>query len=999
MDQFDQQRQRIVDDLRGLVAGDVLGDDLFIQLYASDASIYEVRPAAVVRPRSAADVVALVQYAADKRIPVHARGAGTGASGESLGPGLVVDFSRYMRRAVRVDAESVRVQPGMVLERLNAQLRQQGRVFGPDTAAAAVNTVGGMIAVDPAGRRWLKYGSPHARVRSLQVVLADGRLLEVGREPLAVPEGFKANPRKRELVERLAFLLSRHAETICRHRPRSAIGRYGYRLDGVLGDDQLDLPRLLSGSEGTLALITEATLSTAPVARHRAVALLLFDSLEKAARTALDLLPRQPTACELMDRRHVSLAREDEVRFDVLIPQQTEAVLLVEREGDDAAEARRWLQEVVDQSCRGKREAFASRQAFDPDEAALFWQLAARSRPALDQIKGASRPVPAVEDVAVPPELLPEFLVRVQNALKRSLVTASLLAHAGQGQIHVQPFLDLDAAADVDRMRRLAETLYEEVFQVGGTIVGEHAYGLRRTAFVARQAGPLCDVFREVKGVFDPDNLLNPGKLVGDDAELMTRDIRPALRPAAAERGQTPQSAPAGQQEGEGLRDLVELQLDWRPERVLGVVKDCNRCGQCRTQEPALRMCPILRFSPREESSPRAKANLIRGILAGRIDLKRVTSDEFKEIADLCVHCHMCRLECPARVDVPRLMAEAKGAYVAANGLRLPEWAITHLDAVGSLGGLMRPAANWALGNRVMRWLLEKTFGIAQGRKLPRFARHSFASRATRRRLNRPSRHPGRKVAYFVDVYANHFDPQLAEAAVAVLERNGVAVYVPPEQRQAGMPAIACGSLEHARALARHNVGVLAEAVRQGYHVVATEPAAALCLTREYPQLIDDEDARLVADSTSEVCSYLWKMHTTGHLQLDLRPIRLTLGYHLPCHLRALGVGSPGENLLRLIPGIRVVDFDAGCSGMSGTYGLLRKHYRSSLRAGWRLITSLRDPAIQAGTTECSTCKMQMEQGTTKPTIHPIKLLALAYGLMPEWEDLAAAVGQELAHT
>jgi FAD/FMN-containing dehydrogenase/Fe-S oxidoreductase len=998
MDQLDQQRERIQDDLRGLITGDVRCDDLYSQLYASDGSIYEIRPLGIVRPRSAADVVACVQYAAGKHIPLHARGAGTGVAGESLGAGLILDFSKYLRRVIRIDAETVRVQPGVVLERMNTQLRQQGRIFGPDPAASNVTTLGSVIAVDAAGSRWLKYGSARAAVRSLQVVLADGQLLEVGREPLAQAAVATVQPRKRELIGRLAALLTEQADLIRRCQPNCPLNHCGYNLSDVLSDTHLDLARLLAGSEGTLALITEATLATQPLSRHRGVALLLFDSLEKASRAVLEILPAQPTACDLMDRRHLSFARESEVRFDLVIPAETEAALLVEREGDEPLQVREWLYRLVEEIWQQKRLAFGARQAFDQDETEFFWQLVHKVQPALYRVKGRSRPVPVVEDVAVPPAVLPEFLVRMQNVLKRQQVTASLFCHAGQGQLHIQPFLDLDDAGDVERMRRLAEELYQEVLDAGGTLSGEHACGLSRTPFIRRQVGPLYEVFRQVKAIFDPENVLNPGKIVGDDPDLLIRNLRPAPKrslPAADPAAQTPPP----DAESPALRDLVELQLNWDPSRVSDAVADCSRCGACRTQAPDTRMCPIFRAAPAEESSPRAKANLLRGILTGQVELGRLTSDAFKDVADLCVHCHACRLECPACVDIPRLMREAKGAYVMANGLRLPEWVVTHLDLLGTLAGLVRPAANWALRNRFMRWLLEKTLGIAQGRKLPRVAARNFLRRAARRRLTRLTRHSGPRVLYFVDVYANYFDPQLAEALVAVLERNGVAVYVPPEQMQAGMASIACGALDHARYLARHNVALLAEPVRQGYHVVATEPAAALCLTHEYPQLIDDDDARLVAANTSEACTYLWKMHTTGNLQLNLKPINAALGYHTPCHLRALQVGTPGENLLRLIPGLRVYHLEEGCSGMAGAFGIQHKHYRSSLRAGWRLISRLRDPGLQIGATECSACKMQMEQGTNKPTIHPIKLLAMAYDLMPEIADLLSTPGEELIVT
>lgn len=1002
MSPLDQQRERIQDDLRGLIAGEARCDDAFLQLYASDASIYEIKPLGVVCPRSTADVAVCVKYAADKGLSIHARGAGSGVAGESLGPGLILDFSAHLRRVIRVDDDRVRVQPGVVHERLNNQLRPLGRMFGPDPAASSVTTIGSMVAIDAAGSRWLKHGSTRRHVQSLQIVLADGQVLEVGREPLVDGLSTSLIPRKQELVNQLVALLTQHAELIAQHQRTSPLNHAGYNLTDVMGDGYIDVARLLAGSEGTLALITEALVSTEPLPRHHGVALFLFDSLEKAARTVLDVVAANSTACDLMDRRHLSLAREAEPRFSQLIPAETEAALLVEQDGDDPIELRDRMHRLVNELWQQKRLAFGAHQAYEDDEIRLFWHLVDKVQPALYRVKGPSRPVPIVEDINVAPEVLPDFLVRLQNVLKRNQVTASLFCHAGHGQLHVQPFLDLGNVEDVVRMRQLADELYAEVLAVHGSIGGEHACGLSRTSFVRQQAGPLYDVFVELKQIFDPKNTLNPGKIVGDDPDLITRHLRPAIQTSPPPAGEATDAELTAEVASPEMRNLVELQLNWEPARVRDAVSACNRCGECRTQTASLRMCPIFRSAPGEAASPRAKANLIRGVLAGQLDLSILTSDEFKTIADLCVHCHACRLECPVGVDIPRLMHESKGAFVSANGLPLADWAMTRLDLLGTFGGLVAPAANWAMGNRQMRWLLEKTFGIAQGRKLPRVASRSFLRRAARRRLTRPSRRSGQKVLYFVDVYANYFDPQLAEATVAVLEHNGIAVYVHPDQKQAGMPSIACGAVEHARQLAKHNVALLAESVRQGYHIVATEPAAALCLIHEYPQLLDDDDARLVAANSSEACGYLWNMHTCGQLQLDFRPLSLSLGYHMPCHLRALQKGEKtgaGEQLLGLIPGLRLRHVETGCSGMAGTFGLLHQNYRNSLRAGWKLISRLRDPSLQAGVTECSTCKMQMEQGTTKPTIHPIKLLALAYGLTPHVARLLASPGEELIVT
>jgi Fe-S oxidoreductase len=444
---------------------------------------------------------------------------------------------------------------------------------------------------------------------------------------------------------------------------------------------------------------------------------------------------------------------------------------------------------------------------------------------------------------------------------------------------------------------------------------------------------------------------------------------------------------------------VIALQLAWDLADVVDAARNCNGCGACRSQEAEQRMCPIFRALPGEEASPRAKANLVRSVLAGELAPTKLLQDDLKQVVDLCVHCHMCRLECAAGVDIPKLMLEARGAFVVNNGLKVSDWLLSRIDQVSSLASSLSTVANWALGNHVTRWLMEKTFGLARGRKLPRLASRSFLRRAARRRLTKPTRRTDRKVLYFVDTFANYHDPQLAESLVAVLEHNGIAVYVPPGQWAAGMPLIASGAIDVARKVAVHNVALLAEAVRQGYHIVSTEPAAALCLKHEYRQLMTDEEVQLVADNSSDACTYLWQLHLEGKLRLDMKPVNVEVGYHQPCHQRALQTGTPGENLLRLIPGLAVHHLEHGCSGMAGIYGMKRSNYRTSLRAGWKLISAVRGAAWQIGVTECCTCKMQMEQGSTKPTVHPVKLLALAYGVMPEVAKLLATKSRDLVTT
>ncbi len=964
------ERARVQADLRGALACEVLADPAALELYSSDASIFQITPLVVVRPRSTQDVVACMQYAHEHGLPVHARGAGSGIAGESLGTGIVLDFSCHMRRILSIGADEVTLQPGVVLAHLNRVLKHRGQLFGPDPSTRSVTTMGSVLALDASGSHWPVYGSARRHVRRLRVILADGTEMEVDR---SVPLADDTNVRRQELTQRLAELLRREAGTIRAHQPRSLINRAGYHVDGILTEESLDLASLIVGSEGTLALIVEATVAICPMPRYRGLALLFFDRLEQAAQAALEISQLGAATCDLMDRRLMALARESDVRFDAVLPRDAEALLLVEFAGDEPGPLRHRLETMVARLRRRRRLTYEARITLDPEERNFYWRLGRRVVPMLYRLRGSSRPLPFVEDVAVPPQELSNFLVTLQNVLKRHEVTASLFAHAMHGQIHIRPFLDLSRPDDQRKMQPLAEDLYDQVLAVGGTISGEHGLGLSRTWFLRRQFGPLYDVFREVKRIFDPQNILNPGKVVAGVPQPLTKNLRSVILPAA--------------EVGAGSAPLPRLQLAWSHDEAMYASRTCNGCGRCRTLAPEERMCPLFRLLPREEASPRAKANLLRGILTGRLDPKLLSSQELRAVADLCFHCHQCRQECPASVDIPRIVTELKAQHVAASGLRFADRLLAHLDQLIAWAGRLSAITNWALGQRQMRWVIEKLTGIAATRRLPRITSRSFLRRAQRRRLNRYRRQGEHKVVYFVDIYANWFDPELAEAVVAVLEHNSVSVSVPTGQQWAGMPLLAVGAVERAQRVARRNVTLLAEAVRQGYRIVTTEPSALMCLRHEYVQLLNDDDARLVANHAMDACEYLWMLHEQDQLALDFAPLRVVVGYHLPCHLRAFGPTSAGEKLLRLVPGLAVQHLECGCSGMAGTWGLMRRNYGASLRIGWNLISGLRSAQLQAGSSECSTCRLQMEQGAGKPSLHPIKLLALAYGLLPDTPD------------
>lgn len=974
---LDELRERVQDDLRGLIAGDMIFDPVGRLPYACDAGLHEIEPLGVIAPRSAEDVAAVMRYADQAAISVHARGAGTGLAGESLGAGLLLDFSRYMRRVIEVRGDRVVVQPGVVLDELNERLAPMGRKLGPDPSGSASATLGGMIAGDSAGARSLKYGTMAGAVESLKVVLANGEIRDFGLEPWPTADT-EPDDLKGSILKRVAMHLNWHADLIARMTSKSPRNRAGYALGSIARPDGIDLARLIVGSEGTLALVTEATLRTVPIPGAQGVLLLPFGRLLDAADAIATCLEFQPAACDLYDWRRLNLARDADPALRAWITDAAEAALIVGFEEDDL--------DVIARRMRGLSARLFRRGglAADPTDSIRradydrLLNLRDVIMPQLMRSSDPRRPIPLIEDVAVPPAALSKYLQRVQEVLKAHRVNWILHAHAGCGQVHIRPFLDLADPHDRDRIEVIAVEVHEAALALGGTVSGEHGCGLTRTQFLKRQYGELEGVFREIKNAFDSKNLLNPGKIICEDPHLLTRDLR--SRPAPGESVDPPPPASSFQ----GDLPVLNAPLLW-PERGRAEhIAACNGCGSCRSQTPTLRMCPTFRALRSEAATPRAKVNLLRQIASGALDPRHWGEHDLREAADLCVHCGLCRVECPAGIDVSSLMIEAKAAYVENHGLVHPDWTFSHIEDWARLGSTFPRLAGGLLRQPWARSLIERILGLSRLRALPRIHGSTFMKRAERMGLTRPrSQEPGPRVAYFVDLFANYFDPELAEAVVAVLRHSGVNVFVPPKQRASGMPSLIVGDLERARAALSRNLKVLGDAVRDGYTIVCSEPTAALMFKLESFKLTTDLDAELVARNTMDVGEYLRGLSQRVRLPAMTESIPLKVGYHQPCHLRTLNVGTPSLDLLRAVPGIEVEFIDRGCSGIAGCFGLSRRHFRTSLRAGRGLKRRLNDRDIMLGATECGACRIQMEQGATKATLHPFKLLALAFGLTP----------------
>ncbi len=935
--------EQLADELRGVVRGRVTADELTRGLYATDASPFYIRPSLVVVPEDEDDLRELLRYAYEHGVPIVPRGAGTGLAGESLGSGILVDLSTNFRSIGPIENDRVTVAAGVTLAELNLRLASRGRRFLPDPESRATCTLGGMIATNASGGTSFGHGTTRDHVLSLQGLLDDGQRFDTS--DFIPPERISA----------LRALILENRELIESQRPRLRFDRCGYALHELLTVDALDVTKLLVGSEGTLAVVTSAVLQTVPLAGGTAILALGFSTLDDALQAG-PILRGLPglIGCDVLDQRLLSMAKH------TLIPASVGAMLIGQIEGETMAEARALGQKAVAAVRDSIKCVEIQEPTCDPEEIRRIHSFRESAVTGLYALGQGRRPEAFVEDVAVPEHLIAEYVAKVQERLRSDGVNASFLIHLLTGQVHTRPILDINDPQDREIMWPLADFVHNLAMDLAGTISSQHGVGIARTPWVEKQRAALMPVFRELKRIFDPKSILNPGKILGPDPSRPAWPMMP-IRTA----------------DGKLYPSPLLLWENSSPHRE---ASKCNGCGDCRPRSGAHRMCPIFRATGIEQATPRAKANAIR-LTDPSVEL---ASEEMSELSKYCVNCKMCRQECKAHVNIPKLMLEAKAAHYEESGFRRHEWMLARTESLIRLASQFSWTINTLLRFRPSRWMIEKFFGLSRHRNLPRLTHRTFLRRAWWSGLTRLSTVPPgtKKIAYFVDVFTNYCDTSIGEATVAVLKHHGFEVHVPWRQRGSGMTPLTYGDVESARDSARYNIRALAELVRDGYRIVCTEPAATLALSQDYRDLLDDADTILVAENTVDVMTILNELHEHGQLKPTTRELPVGIGHHVPCHVKALGGERRSPELLKQIKGMQIETIDAGCSGMAGTWGLAERNRMLSFEVGADMIAALDRPKLLFGSTECSACRLQMQDTTGKRTLHPIQWLAIAYGLI-----------------
>ena len=945
-------------DLKRAIAGEVRFDPYSREMYATDGSIYRIVPLGVVLPRDADDVSAAIETAARHGAPVLPRGGGTGLAGQTVNRAVVIDFSKYMHDVLEVNAEEkwVRTQPGISIGELNRQLAATGLHFTPDPSTANRANIGGAIGNNSCGAHSIVYGKTVDHVLDLDVTLSDGTQTQFGRVESAGLESNLSGSGLEAAIYREARRVAEGARAeIARKFPKIMRRVGGYNLDLVLDTADYNLARLVVGSEGTLAAVTSARLNLVPIPTNRGLAVLHFSSIDEAMEATVTTLDEHPDAVEHVGSMIIRQARQSLgfSRNIGFLQGEPSDILVVEFSGESTAETSDKLDKLGERMRRNGL-GFATTNLLDAAGQRQVWNMREAGLGLLMNVPGDAKPLPFVEDTAVSPEKLPEYVRRFDEIVRRHDTEAGYYGHASVGCLHIRPVVNLKKRDDIAKMHAIASEVSDLVLEFGGAMSAEHGDGIARSEWNEKMFGPeLYKAFREVKAAFDPDGIMNPGKIV--DAPPMTQNLR---------YGETYRTAP------------VETRFDWSADNgFAGAVERCNGVGACRKVNNGA-MCPSYMATREEEHSTRGRANALRAALSGALPHGQFDSDRMFEVLDLCLECKSCKSECPSNVDMAKIKYEFLNTYYKSHGRPIRSRLVGDIHRLNAILRPFAPAANALSGSAPARWVGEALMGMDRRRRFPALSRRTFDSWF---RSRTPQSTGSRGVAVlFHDTFTNFNHPEAGVAATRLLESLGFEVKI-ADRKCCGRPMISKGMIDKAASNARHNIDVLHPLVESGARIVGWEASCLLTLKDEYPDLFpDDPRARAVADAAVMIETLLAETAGDGAQQIDWSDRVASVAAQVHCHEKALVGTGDAEAALNLPPGYSAEIIDAGCCGMAGSFGFEKEHYDVSMKVGEdRLFPFVRAAPdnVEVAVTGVS-CHQQIADGTGCPARYLVEVLA-----------------------
>ncbi|MBR0780524.1 FAD-binding and (Fe-S)-binding domain-containing protein [Bradyrhizobium iriomotense] len=962
--------------LRSELTGDVLFDPFSRGRYATDASFYQIMPSGVVAPKTMDEALRALAIARDEGVKVTPRGGGTSQCGQTVNDGLVVDLSKHLNRILSLDVEgrTCVVEPGIVLDDLNRQLRKHGLWFPVDVSTASRATIGGMAGNNSCGGRSLRYGTMRDNTLSMEASLADGTLSRFGEVSRDLSD-VEASDSTRALFRDMLDLGTREADEIAARFPKVQRRVGGYNLDALVPRNAPNnMAHLLVGSEGTLAFTTKVELKLWPVIRNKALGVCHFGSFYEAMDAAQHLVKLKPIAVELVDRTMIALGRDIAMFRPIIsaaIKGDPDAVLVVEFAEEDQADnllRLKQLSELMGDLGFGwnneTRKWGGVVEITEPARQSGIADFRAAGLNVMMSMKQEGKPVSFVEDCAVPLPHLADYTARLNEVFAKHGTSGTMYAHASEGCLHVRPVLNLKLEKDVKAMRAIAEEAFALVREYKGSHSGEHGDGLVRSEFHETMFGErLVADFREVKQRFDPAGVLNPGKIVDapkmDDRSLFR--FKPDYRV------------------GE-----LKTKLDWSAYPgagggFQGAVEMCNNNGACRKLEGGV-MCPSYRATRNEKDVTRGRANTLRLAISGQLGPDALSSDEMMETLKLCVSCKACRHECPTGVDMAKMKIEVLAARAAGHGLTLRDRLVGYLPCYAGLASRFAPLANLRNRSPLLRKLFERFAGISARRALPAFRSDVFVPPA-----EAVGPETGREVVLFTDTFNRIYERENLDAALRVLAAGGYRVHMPKPASGSrplccGRTFLSAGLVDEAKAELDRLVSAFAPFAARGVPIVGLEPSCLLTLRDELTSLRKDNDAKAVGAHALTFEEFLVREAEAGRLQLPLGTIADKAMVHGHCHQKSFGAFKPVEQVLRLVPGLKVETIESSCCGMAGAFGYGADTYDASIEmAELSLLPAVRRAdqttlVVADGTS----CRHQIHDGTQREALHVARVLAMS---------------------
>ena len=952
--------QKLISTLANGLKGSIHTDTLTRTLYATDASVYKELPDAVAYPKDEMDVVALVKFAGEHNIPLIPRTAGTSLAGQCVGKGIVVDVSRYMTKVLDFDREKgiVTVQPGVIRDELNDIVRPYGWFFGPNTSTANRSMLGGMTGNNSCGSTSIRYGTTRDKVRSIRAVTANAEVRTFADntnhpEDQAVQQLLSEEQARQEIAE---------------HYPKPGIHRRntGYALD-VLCQQQpfnaigtaWNLAKLLCGSEGTLAFSTAITLQLDPLPpTHQLVVAAHFSSIRECMEATQLAMRFQPYACELMDKVILDCTKENREQRDnrFFVQGDPAAILAIELRNDDPNKLQASTHELIE-TLQSANKGYAY-PIIEGEESAKVWALRAAGLGLLANLPGPKKALACIEDTAVDLEDLPNYISEFENLMAGFGQQAVYYAHAGAGELHLRPILDLRNPEDLKQFRQISEASARLVKKYNGSLSGEHGDGRVRAEFIPIMIGEKnYERLRDIKRIFDPQGIFNPGKIV--DAPPMDTQLR---------------------EDPEQPLTSIETFFDYGEGGFMSAAEKCNGSGDCRKlPESGGTMCPSYQATRNEKDSTRARANALRSFIGDNARGNAFNHPELKEVLDLCLSCKGCTRECPSNVDMAGMKAEWQYQYYQSNRRRLRDYALGHIDAVSKPAGFFPWLVNGINRFPGVSQLIKYSLGIAPKRPLPTFASPVHRWYLRRHKRNQPAQPKG-KLYLFLDEFTDYQDTNIGKAAIALLWRLGYeARWV--KHTSSGRSQISKGLLESARKRADQNVALFADLVEEHTPLVGIEPSAILSFRDEYPRLVSDnlkDKAQALSSHVMLIDEFLSREIENGQLsQSDFRSgNEREVLIHGHCHQKALSSLRHTKVILQTA-GYKTTIIPSGCCGMAGSFGYEKEHYNTSMDIGEMVLfpflrKSTKDSLIIAPGTSC---RHQIMDGTGKASKHWVEVV------------------------